>query len=73
MEVVCKEKQNHFIFYLLPWQIFCSIIVESPKKILEVANGCFTKQLFETAPKTPSSHVGFLSHHQNVKDKDWEK
>ena len=32
MEVVCKEKQNHFIFYLLPRQIFCSIIVEPPEK-----------------------------------------
>ena len=36
MEVVCIEKKNHFIFYLLPWQISCSIIVEPPrKKIME--------------------------------------
>ena len=32
MEVVCTEKKNHFIFYLHPWQISCSIIVEPPKK-----------------------------------------
>ena len=69
------KKNKIILFFIYSHDKFFDLlyIVESPKKILEVANGCFTKQLFETAPKTPSSHVGFLSHHLNVKDKDWEK
>ena len=54
MEVECKERQNNILFFIYySHDKFLALLLLNPlEKNPEVAIGCFTKQLFETAPKT---------------------